>query len=114
MRNAAHEAWPQLMLAHFDNNELEMRQSRRQPWRGDDARRSKRPVATASETSGKDAHVIGQVGDGERRVAQIVERRRGMKWRQNPSLALGDQPQRSQMRLADRIDGGDDGFADQW
>ena len=40
MRNATHETGPELMLAHFDDNELKMRQSRRQTRRGDDGRRS--------------------------------------------------------------------------
>ena len=113
MRDAAHETGPELMLAHFDDDELEMRQGRRQARRGDDARGSERPVATPGQASGKDAHVVGQVGDGERRLAQVFERRRGMKRRQNPSLAFGDQPQGREMRLARPIDGGDDGFADQ-
>ncbi len=91
MRDAADEAGPQLVLAHLDDHELEMRQRRREPRRGDDLGGGKRPVAPPGETSGEDAHVVGEVGDGERRLAQIVERRRRVKRRQNPCLAFGDQ-----------------------
>ncbi len=90
-----------------------MRQSRRQARRGYDVGGGQRPVATPRETSGEHTHVVGKVRDGERRLAQVFERRRGMKRRENPSLAFRDQPQRRQMRLAARVDGGDDGFADQ-
>ena len=88
------------MFAHLDDNEFEVRQGRRQTRRGDKCGGRQRPVATSREASGKDAHVVGKVGDGERRLTQIVERRGGVKRRQNPSLALGDQPQRREMGLA--------------
>ena len=39
MRNAAYETRPQLMFAHLDDDEFEMRQRRRQARRGDNRQR---------------------------------------------------------------------------
>ena len=80
------------MFADFDDDEFEVRQRRRETRRGHKRGGRQRPVGTSRETSSKDAHVVGEVGDGERLLTQIVERRRGVKRRQNPSLAFGDQP----------------------
>ena len=102
MRDAADEARAQLMFAHSATtssrcDRVAARRARRRP------RRGQRPVAPSGETSGEDAHVIGEVRDRERRRAQVVERRGRMKRRQNPSLPFGDQAERRDMRLALRV-----------
>ena len=81
-----------MIFAHLDDDEFEVRQRRRQTRRGHKCGGRQRPVATSREASRKDAHIVGEVGDGEWRLTQIVERRRGVKRRQNPRLAFGDQP----------------------
>ena len=75
MRDPAHKAGPELMFAHLDDDEFEMRQRRRQARRGHNDGWGERPVAAPGEASGEDAHVVGKVGDGEGRLTQIVERR---------------------------------------
>ncbi len=92
MRNAAQEARSELMFPNLDDHEFEMRQRRGQSRRGDKSGGRQRPVATSREASREDAHVVGQVRHREWRLAQIIERRRWVKRRQNPSLPLGDQP----------------------
>ena len=72
------------MLPHLDDDQLEVRQGRLETRRGDNLGGLERPVAAAGETSGEDAHVVGKIGDRERRLTQIVERGRGVKRRQNP------------------------------
>ena len=113
MCNAAHEPGAQGILPHLDDNKFEMRQGRRQARRGDNRRGGQGPIATAGETSGEDAHVVGQVRDGVGGMAQVLQRRRRVKRRQNPAVAFGDQTQRRKMRLPAHVDGGHYGFADQ-
>src|ERR1700730_2978627 len=72
--------------------------------------RDRRPVVAPREAAGENAHVIGIIGHRVRNTAQIVQRRRRTKRRDDPFLTVRDKSERRQVDGARRTGGRENCF----